>query len=271
MRVHHWIKNLLIIAPAFFAIHLNNQFLLEKVLIGFVAFSCLTSAVYLANDLMDREKDRVHPKKRNRPLASGLMSVSEAGVLITCLGIIGLGLAWWLSATVFSLFVLYGVLNSVYSRWIKHIPIIDLLTVTSFYVLRVYIGGEIASVHVSEWLILSTFFLALFLVTIKRRQELLLGQETRKVLQEYNKEFLDMLIMLSATSAILFYAFYATTKPSGFIWSMLFVVYGLLRYAYMVLVNNHGEEPERLIISDKGILSGLLAWFLFMAFFFYFH
>jgi 4-hydroxybenzoate polyprenyltransferase len=270
LRVHQWIKNLLVLAPAVFAVRFSQPGLIGTMILGFFAFSFMASVVYVINDLVDRKEDALHARKKSRPIASGAVSVRQAVALAVGFGVVGGLIALYLSTAFAALLGGYLLLNVIYSRYLKRQPIIDLLAVTSFYIVRVYAGGVLAQVHVSEWLILTTFFLALFLITVKRRQELLSSKQTRKVLQEYNKEFLDLLIIVSVTSTILFYTLYTTTRPEVFTWSVLFVVYGVLRYVYMVFVNNHGEEPERLIVSDAGIWFALIGWTTFVGLFFAF-
>lgn len=260
LRPHHWLKNLLIFAPLVFVQKFFDPQADLRTFYGFIAFCLTASTVYIINDIADREGDRLHPKKQNRPIASGEISVNQGWLLALIIGAIALSLGWWLSKAFLALLVLYLVANFLYTKWLKHQPILDLIVVSGFYLIRVFAGGVLVAVPISELLILTTFFLALFAITIKRRQEFMNGKESRKVLAAYNREFLDILSVVTACMAITFYALYTTTKHGLFVWSIFFVVYGLLRYVYLVFVLGHGEEPERIVLRDPGIIIAILGW-----------
>lgn len=269
LRPHHWLKNILVFAPLVFVQKFLDPHAFLQTFYGFIAFSLLASTVYVVNDIHDRKSDRLHPKKKYRPIASGEVSVIQGCVLALSTGALGLCLGWWLGIHFFGLLLLYLVANVLYSQWLKHQPILDLIIVSSFYLIRIFAGGVLASIPISELLILTTFFLAFFAVTIKRRQELVHGKESRKVLAAYTREFLDILAIVTAISAITFYALFTLTKHSLFIWSIFFVVYALLRYVYLVFVLGKGEEPERIVLRDPGIVAAILGWALYMFYLLY--
>jgi 4-hydroxybenzoate polyprenyltransferase len=269
LRPHQWVKNGLLFAPLIFGGKLLSRADFLQAILGFFAFSFVASCVYVVNDIADIDHDRAHPRKRHRPLASGAVSVAQAIWLAAGVGVIGLALAWWLSPSFFAVVSIYLVMNLLYSRYLKHQAILDLLVVSGFYLLRVFAGGVLIGVPLSEWLILTTFFLALFIVTVKRRQELIRGSKSRRVLEAYTKEFLDALSLVTVMSAILFYALYTTTKVPLFVWSIFFVVYGLLRYVYLVFVKEDGEEPERLVLKDPGIILAGIGWGAFVLYLLY--
>jgi 4-hydroxybenzoate polyprenyltransferase len=266
MRLNQWIKNLLIFLPLIFAKKLIYGIDLRYTIVTFIAFSLAASGVYILNDLFDVKKDQFHPQKSKRPLAMGKISIFQAKILSIILIIISLTLAILVNQSVFWILILYFLLNVFYSFKLKKIVIIDLMTVAIMYLIRVYIGAAAIRVPVSSWLLLTTLLGAIFIVACKRRSEITLGvgQTTRDILSQYTSPFLDSLIGLSGMAMLIFYALYSMTHPGTFIWSILFVIYILFRYLWLILANNQGEEPEKLILKDRPIFFGLILWAAFV-------
>lgn len=227
LRPHQWVKNVLIFAGYIFA---GNFKLpppkaitdLTFVLVGFVSFCLLSGAVYAVNDVVDREKDRKHPVKRNRPVASGRVSVREAAALAVSSAVLGLILAllvaWRNEAPLFLLTAIsYPIWGALYSFWLKRVIIVDALGVAAGFVLRVVAGCLAIKVDISPWLILCTLLLALFIAFSKRRHELLLmgnnATAVRSVLGEYSPQLLDMFIAVTASMTIMAYSLYTFTAP----------------------------------------------------------
>ncbi len=261
MRPKQWIKNGIVFAPLVF----DRQLLLAtpflRTLAGFALLCVLSSTVYLFNDLADVEKDRLHPKKRLRPLASGRLSrrvALAAAVLLPLVAVpASLALDWR-----FGLIALvYLTTNVLYSFWLKHIVILDVLILASGYVLRVAAGVALIVVErFSPWLYLCISLVALFMGFGKRRGELLLmqtnGGASRKVLEQYTIPFLDELINMVATMTIVAYALYTFSAPNlpanhAMMLTIPFVVYGIFRYLYLIHIKGEGGAPDELVLTDR--------------------
>lgn len=259
MRVWQWTKNALVFAPLVFGAGLLSLDLLSSTILVFFAMCFAASAAYVLNDLFDINEDRKHPFKKNRPIASGAISKHEAYVLLTLLLILASGFAVYVSTSVMFLVTFYIILNLLYSKVLKHMVIIDILIVAFFYIYRVYVGGIASDLHISGWLVMTTFCLSLFMITGKRRAEIASIENkphgSRKVLSLYNQQFLDAALVMSITLFIVFYSLYSILVQDGlFIMTILPVVYISFRYLYLAFVKNEGEEPEKLIFKDKEIL-----------------
>lgn len=261
MRVWQWTKNVLVFAPLIFGAKLFGTSELTSTILVFLAISFAASTAYVINDLFDIKEDRAHPTKRKRPIASGAISKPEAYVLVGVLLLLASSLSFYVSLAAFALVALYIFLNLFYSKFLKHQPVIDILAVAFFYIYRVYLGAVATDLHVSGWIILTTFFLALFMVVGKRRAESVAASGgkaiSRKVLGLYSEKFLDAALILSIGLFITFYSLYSVLVQNGiFILSIFPVIYIALRYLYLVFVQNQGEEPEKLIFKDREILIG---------------
>ncbi len=272
-RPKHYIKNLLIFAPLFFA----GKFLNGMMLLGgiklFLAFSALSSAVYIINDIADRKKDRAHPQKKMRPIASGKISIRNA-VIYCILFLIATGiLGAQLPVSMNKVFLIYLIINLFYSFWFKNIVIVDIVIVASMYLIRLYAGGELWSIELSHWIVLCTFFLALFIVTAKRRAEFVLigkNSNTRAVIQEYNKDFLNTILTITTTACIVTYGLYAVSMENPYlIYSIFFVTFSMLRYLYLVYKKDHGQYPEN-SLTDPWIGLGVIGWGVYNGLIFYF-
>jgi 4-hydroxybenzoate polyprenyltransferase len=270
MRPRQWVKNGLLFIPLIFDEQLTNWPALFRVASGFVLFCLLSSLIYITNDLVDVEADRKHPVKRERPIPSGALKVSTARAASLILAVIVFVPAVYLSWT-FTLFcVAYLVLNLAYSAWLKHAPILDVMILASFYVIRVASGASLIVVHrFSPWLYVFTTFLALYLGIGKRRAELnLLAEDAnghRKSLSGYTLPLLDQLILIVSASAILTYSLYTFSAPNlpanhTMMLTIPFVIYGIFRYLYLVQVKHSGGEPEEVLFSDRPLQATIILW-----------
>jgi 4-hydroxybenzoate polyprenyltransferase len=282
LRPKQWIKNGLVLIGIVFAGMLTNPQALVRTALGFVGFSLLSGAVYLFNDLRDVEADRLHPKKRLRPIPSGRLSVSAAWAwLLVVLALAGV-IAWFLGPWYAAAAGAYLVLNLAYSLGLKHVVLLDVLTIATGFVLRAIAGVELLrplqpGVELSPWLLVCTFFLALFMACGKRRQEIRhqdLEQAVgrRRVLLSYRTEFLDTLITVCASSTLVAYAIYtiwpATVEKfhtSGLLWTVPFVTYGIFRYLWLTRVGEEGEDPSTTVLGDKPLLACVLLWLVTVA------
>lgn len=261
MRPHQWIKNGFIFAALFFDQQLSNFPALWKTGLAFIVFCFLASSVYILNDLVDIESDRQHPTKRLRPLPAGKLPIPFARVMVIVLVVPSLILAYFLSPWFLGVCVLYFTINLAYTFWLKHIPLLDILLLASFYVLRVGAGVTLIDVErFSPWLYLFTTFLALFLGVGKRRAELYKMAEdastSRRVLDGYTLPFLDQVNIIVSSMAITtysLYTFFAPNLPENHLTMLTipFVLYGVFRYLYLVQVQNIGEAPEDVLFTDR--------------------
>jgi len=268
MRPKQWVKNLFVFAPLLFVRAFDEQDMVRLAFFAFVLFSFASSSVYLLNDCLDREKDRLHPKKRNRPIASGALSVSvAAGAALICAAL-ALGGAFFLGYSFGLVIVGYLVLNILYSFVLKHVVILDIFSVALGFVLRV-VGGALAiAVPVSVWILLCTFFLTLFLAVNKRRSELMLGGETRTVLQSYSPEFLEQMSTITLSITLITYAFYTFSSEHSrlLMLTVPVVVYGLLYYVYAVGNRGKGDgDPTDIVLSERP-LQCAIALYVLLAF-----
>ncbi|MGE8556732.1 MAG: decaprenyl-phosphate phosphoribosyltransferase [Chryseobacterium jejuense] len=276
LRVEQWVKNLFVFVPLFFSGNITNLDLLTKSIFAFIIFSFAASVVYILNDYNDIEADRKHPEKRRRPLASGAISKSTAigiliGLVIADIAFVGFAQLYfqqplWKFATIIAFYV---VMNLAYTFRLKHVPIIDIFIIAIGFVLRVLAGGYITGISISQWAILLTFVLALVLAIGKRRGELINAQvsgKTRKALDGYNVQFADIALSISITLAIVCYLMF-TLSPEvqarfheRVFYTVVFVVFALLRYLQQTLVYNRTESPTKIVYRDRYIQVTLLLW-----------
>lgn len=258
-RPAQWTKNAAVLAPVFFAAGDPDQahgigFWIRS--FGAAGLFCLlSSAVYLANDVCDRDADRVHPFKRLRPVASGDLPVREALLVAAVLLTAGLSGACWLGFSFFAVAFAYVLLQGLYSRGLKRVAGLDVLMVASGFVLRALAGGIAATVDVSPWLMLCAFLLALFLALCKRRAE---AQAAGGRARGYSVAVLDQLVGIAAGGAVISYALYALSFETflkfgtrNLIYTLPFVIYGVFRYLLRSAEDGAGEEPERLLLTDR--------------------
>lgn len=261
LRPKQWIKNAFVVAPLIFSGKLGDPNSFKSTLYAAAIFSIASSATYILNDINDVEKDKLHPKKsKSRPLASGKITIPAAYSLLAILYII-LIINFFYIPHVMAIVFAYLVLNIAYSYILKHEPVIDIFTIAIGFVLRVYAGATSINVPLSTWMSITTLCLALYLGSIKRRQELAqVGTDGRKVLHQYSIKLIDRYAEMSATGAILFYSmFVLESKPSLAI-TIPLVLFGLYRYWYVVEEYDGGESPTDALIADWQLLLTVLIW-----------
>lgn len=271
LRPAQWSKNLFVLAPLLFARRLGDPDALRDAAAAFAAFSAAASATYLLNDLGDRQRDRRHPLKRLRPIASGALSPAVATIAAVALALLATGLAWRLGRSFALLLVGYLGLGLLYTLALKRLVILDVMAISAGFVLRVLGGAAAIDVAVSHWLLLCTSFLALFLGFSKRRHELLLlsnASEQRQVLSEYSPEFLDQMINVVTASAVVSYALYAVApetvakfQTDRLLLTLPMVLFGVFRYLY--LMHRRPDEmlnPTEAILRDLPFLANIALW-----------
>ncbi|MCE5207401.1 MAG: decaprenyl-phosphate phosphoribosyltransferase [Chloroflexi bacterium] len=270
MRPRQWTKNIFLLAAIVFDRQLTNMDALLRTIIGIVIFSLLSSSIYLINDIADIEADRNHPDKRKRPIANGIVPVKTAVITAILLIIITLVLAFFLSTGFGWICVLYFAINMAYSKWLKHVPIIDVMVLASGYVLRVAAGVSLIVVErFSPWLYVVTTLFALLVGFGKRRTELNILQEEahnhRRVLDGYTIPFLDQLITIVSSTIIVAYSLYTFSAPNlpanhSMMLTIPFVMYGIFRYLYLIQVKELGGAPEELALTDRPLQATFLLW-----------
>ncbi|MFB6226514.1 MAG: decaprenyl-phosphate phosphoribosyltransferase [Candidatus Paceibacteria bacterium] len=273
MRTRQWIKNLLVFAPLIFDQRLFQTNLVIDSFLAFISFCLVASSIYVINDICDVEEDRKHPKKKHRPIAAGKISVLHAKVFSFLLAITALTIAYFVDLYFLLVLVTYVIFNILYSLKLKHIPIVDILLVALMYLMRVYSGAFAINVEVSNWLLLTTLFAALFIVTAKRKSEFINGKgaETRSVLEYYDPRSMDHFLIIGATSTLLSYALYTFTHEKIFVWSLIFVVFAIFRYSLLIFHDEYDvEEPEIIFVKDKQLFTSIVLWGAFVTSVLYF-
>ncbi len=270
-RPAQWVKNGVVLAALIFAGRATQLYQVETALFAVIVFCLLSSAVYTLNDLVDREKDRRHPLKKNRPIASGRVSIGTATAMLLTLLIAGLAGAWLINTGFFITALAYLVLNIAYSFKLKNMVILDAMSIAVGFVLRAYAGAFAIGVPASKWLLINTLLLALFLAFGKRRHELLLLDDDatahRTILNKYSPYLLDQLIGVVTASVVVAYMLY-TFSPEvqdklgtrNLFFTIPFVLYGVFRYLYLIHQENDGGSPTRILVSDKPILVNVILW-----------
>jgi 4-hydroxybenzoate polyprenyltransferase len=271
LRPAQWSKNLFVLAPLVFAEGLFDPTLVTRGLLAFAVWSAAASSVYLVNDLRDRPKDRLHPIKRLRPIATGALPPSVAGAAAVVLAAGALAGALYLGVRFGAILLGYLVLNALYSFGLKNVVIVDVMVVAIGYVLRVEGGAAAIEVEVSTWILLCTIFVALFLAFSKRRHELLLLSEKaasqREVLLRYGPTFLDQMINVVTASTLLCYALYTLAPEtvekfgtSALIYTLPFVLFGIFRYLYLVYQVATPRNPTEAILRDLPSVLNVALW-----------
>jgi 4-hydroxybenzoate polyprenyltransferase len=290
LRPQEWIKNLLVFAGVLFSGRLDQSGAIADAVVTFAAFCSISSAGYLLNDLRDREHDRLHPDKRHRPIASGAVAPGTAGGLAVVLAALGIGLGFAVEAEIAGLVALYGVITTAYSLVLKRLVIIDVMTIASLFILRVVAGAVAVGAHASEFLLVCTGFLALFLGFTKRRQEAILEENgitdvppassasrpgaagsaegspqisSRPVLEHYSIPFLDQMIAMVTASAILSYVIYTVDSPrigSKMLATAPSVLYGIFRYLYLIYDRRDTRSTAAILTEDPGMIFAGVTW-----------
>ncbi len=272
LRPRQWVKNFFVFAGLVFAQQLFSP-AAWVALAAFAVFCALSGAIYLLNDVADRERDRLHPQKRMRPIASGALPVARAVAIAVILLAAALGAAWLIAPPFALSAVAYVVLLGSYSAWLKHIVIADVLAVALGFVLRAVAGALAIGVAISGWLIICTLQIALFLALGKRRHEYIsLGEAAvrhRPILAEYSAPLLDQMIAVVTASAVTAYALYTMSAETvaKFHTQLLpatlpFVLYGIFRYLYLLYRRQLGGNPSELFLNDRALLLNSACWML---------
>jgi decaprenyl-phosphate phosphoribosyltransferase len=261
MRPKQWVKNGFVLAPLVFSGEFLNATSVGHALQAALLFCIASSATYIVNDLHDIERDRQHPKKsKTRPLAAGIISIPLAiGLLLTLYANLILG--WFIIPEAVAVIAVYIVLNIAYTFVLKHHPVIDIFTIATGFVLRVYAGATALSVPVSSWMFVTTLCLALYLAAIKRRQELNNnGTIGRKVLESYSAPLIERYAEMSATGALVFYSMFVMSSKPQLVMTVPLVLFGLFRYWYVVEELDSGESPTDALLTDWQLLLTVLMW-----------
>jgi 4-hydroxybenzoate polyprenyltransferase len=280
IRVEQYIKNVFVFAPLFF----DSQFLILHNLINvfwaFICFCMASSSVYIFNDYFDINEDKNHPQKRFRPLASGSISIKNGLMLMLVLMISSLIISYLISVELFLVILFYLVLNFFYSKWLKHIAILDVNIIAVGFILRIVAGSVVSNVVPSIWILLITYLLALFLGISKRRTDVILaenGNDVRKNIEGYNLIFIDVILGILASIIIVCYIFYCISPEvqrhyhSNLLYvSIIFVVNGIFRYLKLVFVDQSTYSPTKIVLKDRFIQFTILGWLLLMSYLLYF-
>jgi 4-hydroxybenzoate polyprenyltransferase len=263
LRPRQWTKNLLLFAGILFAAKLGDALRWVEAIAAFVAYCAASSAAYLVNDVRDVASDRLHPVKRSRPIARGELAPRAAVALAAVLAVLALALAGALGPASLACMAAFATLQAAYSLRLKAVELVDVLAIAGLFVLRAAAGAIAVDVRISQWLLLCTFLLALFLALAKRRAELgLEGVRARPALDGYTASFVDQLLAIVAAATIAAYAGYtlAAHDTRWLIATLPLVVYGLFRYLLLLHRRGLGEEPETLLVEDLPLLVTVAAW-----------
>jgi 4-hydroxybenzoate polyprenyltransferase len=275
-RPWQYTKNLILFAGLVFARHLLDSAYLTRSIVAFLSFCLLSSSIYVMNDLIDLERDRIHPRKKNRPLASGRISRSAGVVLFLFFLASGAALVAWLGREFAIAATFFLLLNVAYTFFLKHLVVLDVMAIALSFEVRAIAGVEALkpldpNIEISPWLLVVTLFLALFLGFGKRRHELnLLRSDAaghRATLGEYSEQFLDTLIAVVTASTVLAYAIYTVApdtidkfNTTGLVYSIPFVVYGIFRYLYLIYERKIGGSPSETLLTDVPLLLTIVSW-----------
>ena len=271
LRPHQWTKNLLVFAALGFSKHLFEADAFLRTLLGFAVFCGLSGTVYLVNDVADVERDRRHPRKSLRPIASGALDLRTGAAFAWFLGALCLAFSLFLGWPFVTCALAYLALNLVYSFRLKDVVILDVIAMSLGFILRAVAGAMAISVRISDWLLVCTFLLALFLALSKRRHELVSlaedASEHRVVLAEYSPYLLDQMIGVVTASCLMAYSFYTLApetidkyRTDRLAWTIPFVLYGIFRYLYLVHGKEEGGSPTDLLLTDRPLLVDVALW-----------
>jgi 4-hydroxybenzoate polyprenyltransferase len=279
LRVNQWIKNLVVFTAILFSGNLLVPNLFLNCLYAFLVFCLLSSTSYLLNDIIDYKYDIKHPVKKNRPIASGLISIPQATFLVFVLALVSLIIALLFSLSFFIICFAFIILHFFYSLFLKRYPIVDIFTISFSFMIRTAAGEVVSGFHIPIWLFLTIFFVSLFMATVKRHAELVRqGKETRLALLNYSEHLLLFMTNTFATATILAYSMYTYLEKPPYLvtplsylyprfegrkWLMItipFVVYGIARYAQLLYQREEGERPEKIITTDKPLIISMVLW-----------
>ncbi|MBD3670834.1 MAG: decaprenyl-phosphate phosphoribosyltransferase [Gammaproteobacteria bacterium] len=272
MRPHQWIKNGFVFAGLVFSESWHDLHLAYQVIVVALAFSLLSSSIYIINDIADRESDSQHPKKRHRPIAAGRVGVKEAMVLASLLFVFALGLAWGtvgLAALV--VLAVYFIMNLGYSFGLKHVVILDVFLIAAGFMLRILAGTVGVGIEPSNWLLMTGMMITLFLGFTKRRAEMAVMEdeegEKRRVLAHYDERMLDVMIAVTAAAVVIAYSLYTMSPDTialhgtaDLVYTTPLILYGMFRYLYLLYIHKAGEDPAGELLKDRHILVSVVLW-----------
>lgn len=272
-RPTQWLKNGILLAPLIFAGEITNRGKVIEALVATAIFCALSSAIYFFNDIVDCEKDKLHPLKKERPIASGSISKTTALVFMIIVIVAGLAAAWLVNMSFLAMAIAFTGLNLLYTIWLKNVVIVDAMTVAISFVIRAYAGAFAIDVPISKWLVINTLALALFLAFGKRRHELVFLEESaaahRKSLIKYSPYLLDQLIGVVTPTVVVMYMLYSFSPEvsnklgtENLFLTIPFVVYGIFRYLYLIHREDKGGSPTKVLLTDAPILVTVVLWIL---------
>jgi 4-hydroxybenzoate polyprenyltransferase len=274
LRPTQWLKSAFLFAPLIFSKHLFELMYFWQESLAFVCFCLISSIVYIINDMIDREADKLHPVKRNRPLATGIINSLHAIFVIIALIILLLIASPYLNSRFWLTGIIYTLINIAYSFWLKQIVLVDVFIVAAGFMLRVLAGVFAIDVVISPWLVLCTLFVSIFLAVSKRRSELILSAatdsyDTRPVLKLYDVAFMDQIITIAGSGMAISYALYTvaertvmTFSTENLIFTTVFVLFGVFRYIFLLRNHKIDDNPMHILLSDLPMIVNVLAWFL---------
>ena len=271
MRLHQWIKNLILFAALLFGKKLMDPTLLGKNILAFLLFSLVASGQYVLNDYLDRKEDSLHPEKKHRPIASGKINANVALTITAGLLPAALLGSYLLDPMFFFLTAFYLGFNILYSKYLKHLVILDVMSISIGFVIRAIAGAVVVGVHFSSWLILCTFMLSLFWGFSKRSGELTILEggagKHRKILEEYSVSFLDLMLGIVASMTLMSYLMYSISPyavenlgTDKLVYTVPLVVYAIFRSLYIVYIKNMGHNPTKAILTDMSVLVAGIIW-----------
>ena len=271
IRPHHYVKNIFVLLPLFFGGQITNNSQILNGAIVFFAFSVSASAIYIFNDYMDIKNDRKHPKKKYRPLASGLISKSNGLYLMIILLTVGIFSMAYVSTGSLTILIVYIILNILYSLKLKQIALLDITIIAIGFVLRLFVGSFAYNVALEFWIVIMTFLLALFLALAKRRDDVLIlnksGAKMRKSVDGYNLQLVDGSMLVMSAIVIVAYIQYSTSleiinkfNNENLYLTALFVIFGIMRYLQIAFVEKKSGSPTEIILKDKTMQINLLLW-----------
>lgn len=271
MRPYQWVKNVFVFTGLLFGHAWHESNLVIQVITVFFAFCFVSSAIYIFNDIVDVEQDRLHPKKCKRPLASGNVSLAGAFMLASLLIVAGLLLAWVVSHIVLYILIAYALMNGAYSMRLKHVVILDVFIIATGFMMRILVGTLGVGIPPSQWLLLCGLMVTLFLGFTKRRAEIIALTEDkaahRKVLEHYSPVLLDKMIGITATGLIMSYSLYTMNTDTirihgttNLIYTVPFVMYGVFRYIYLLHHQSRGGDTSHDLVRDPHLLVVVFAW-----------
>lgn len=271
IRPKHWAKNLIIFAGPFFSLKMFDSYNFSLLILAFIAWCLISSAVYLLNDIIDRKQDSLHPDKKTRPIASGLLDIKVAYALIILLSLLSMTISIWLSIILAIIIVLYFLINIIYSIYLKHKFVINIFCISFGFILRLVSGAVIIHVGLSRWIIICTLLLALLLSFSKRQLELIsLGGNAAYYhmgLKDYNKKFIKYIPYVLVSSLVVYYTLYTVSHETirrfgtrNLIYTIPFVIYGLFRYIYLAYIKKKGSDPIQIVLQDLPSVINILLW-----------